>query len=274
VADPEPARTAEEIRARVSETYWYHSIDLGQGVVTPGMSQSVPLAGPELPRFQGRSVLDIGAWDGFYSFQAERLGAARVVALDHYAWCVDIPARDAYWEECRRLGQVPDGSRDLTDFWRPDAPGRRGFDLAREILGSAVEPVLGDFSTMDLAPLGCFDVVLYLGVLYHVKDPVGVLERLRQTATEVAVIETEAVHLDGYGDARLMDFFPGDELRADYGNWFVPTEMALHALCRSAGFTKVETVRGHSFQNLRRKWGMPGLVPGIRHYRLAVHAWV
>lgn len=269
-----PSLTAEEIRARVAQTLWYHSINLGQGVVTPGASESVPLSGPELPPFTGRRVLDIGAWDGYYSFAAERGGARGVVALDHYAWCVDIPARDAYWAECGKLGQMPDPARDLTDFWRPEAPGRRGFEIAKDVLGSAVQPVVGDFATMDLAPLGTFEVVLYLGVLYHVKEPVTVMERLRAITTEVAVIETEAVHLDGYGDARLLDFFPGDELRADYGNWFVPTEMALHALCRAAGFRTVETVRGHTFQNLRRKWGMPGLVPGIRHYRLAVHARV
>lgn len=264
---------AEEVRAQAARTLWYHSIDLGHGVVTPGLSKSTPLAEAELPAFTGRSVLDIGAWDGYYSFLAERNGARRVVALDHYAWCLDFGARQAYWNECRAQGKMPDMDRDLTDFWRPEAPGRLGFEIAHQVLDSKVESVIGDFMSMDLESLGTFDVVLFLGVLYHLKDPVSAVERLHRTATQVAVIETEAVRIEGYDDASLMAFYPGDELSADYGNWYVPTETALHGLCRAAGFTRVETVRRHTFDNLHRKWNIPGLVPGLRHYRLAVHAF-
>ena len=71
---------ADEIRRRVGEVTWHHSIDLGQGIVTPGASNVEPLSDGELPNFVGRSVLDIGAWDGFYSFRAEGSGASRVVA--------------------------------------------------------------------------------------------------------------------------------------------------------------------------------------------------
>ena len=134
----------DEVQARVNAIPWYHSIDLGHGVITPGDSKTVPLTPDQLPDFSGRSVLDIGAWDGYYSCLAERLGASRVVALDHYAWGVDFAARDAYWEECRSRGVVPDPDRDLADFWRPELlHGRRAFDLAGEVLGSRVEPVVG-----------------------------------------------------------------------------------------------------------------------------------
>ena len=83
-----------------------------------------------LPDVSGRSVLDIGAWDGKFSFLCEQSGASRVVALDHYAWGVDFVARGAYWAECIHKGTFADQSRDETDFWRPDLPGKRGFDLA------------------------------------------------------------------------------------------------------------------------------------------------
>ena len=95
-------------------------------------------------------MLDIGAWDGYYSFEAERRGASRVVALDHYAWGVDFGARGAYWNECMAQGVLPDHERDTTDFWRPEPAGRRGFDFARQALDSKVEPVLADFMTADL----------------------------------------------------------------------------------------------------------------------------
>ena len=84
-----------------------------------------------LPDVAGRSVLDIGAWDGKYSFLAEQAGASRVVALDHYAWGVDFAARGAYWAECIQNGTLPDQSRDETDFWQPDLPGRRGLRAGR-----------------------------------------------------------------------------------------------------------------------------------------------
>src|SRR4026209_289227 len=78
----------DELQRRANALRWYHTIDLGQGVVTRAAATT-----PErLPRVQlpedlsGRSVLDIGAWDGFFSFEAERRGAARVVATDYYAW--------------------------------------------------------------------------------------------------------------------------------------------------------------------------------------------
>ena len=262
-----------ELKARVEAIDWYHSIDLGHGIRTRGVSENI-VTPTELPEMAGRSVLDVGAWDGRYSFLAEQAGASRVVALDHYAWCVDLVARNAYWRECQAAGTRPDLEKDLTEFWRPEAPGRRGFDLAREALGSTVEPVVGDFMTMDLDTLaGPFDVVLLLGVLYHLKEPLTALERLGSITSEVLVVETEAVRLEGYDDGNLLLFCPADEFGADFTNWFVPTEKGLHALCKAAGFGRVVTKRAHGFENLRRPWHVPGLVPGTRAYRLVVHAY-
>src|SRR6059036_3886158 len=114
---------------------WFHTIDLGGGVVTDGEDDSPRKLGwLHLPDLRGKTVLDVGAWDGFFSFAAERAGAARVVAVDPACW--NPPA----WGE-RGWGT------------------RRGFDFAREALGSAVEPV--DLPSLDeLGTLGTFDVVL------------------------------------------------------------------------------------------------------------------
>jgi tRNA (mo5U34)-methyltransferase len=233
----------EELRAQADEHIWFHTIDLGHGVVTKGLGAH--WHGPEsFPDFSGRSVLDIGAWDGYYSFLAEHRGASRVVAMDHYAWGVDFGARNAYWQDCGRRGVLPDHSRDLTDFWVPELPGRRAFNFASSVLHSAVKPVLADFTAVEVATVGTFDVVLFLGVLYHVKEPLAALERVRAFTEEVAVIETEALHVEGYDDASFMQFLPGDALSADHGNWFVPTIEALRALCLAAGFSSVRTILG------------------------------
>ena len=98
-----PMTSPADLQAQADALHWYHTIDLGNGVVTKGDSAQDEGTGI-LPDVAGRSVLDIGAWDGKYSFLAERAGAARVVALDHYAWGVDFAARGAYWAECIRRG--------------------------------------------------------------------------------------------------------------------------------------------------------------------------
>ena len=76
------------LRSRAEALRWYHTIDLGEGVVTKGVDDTPQrLARLDFPAsLAGRTVLDIGAWDGFFSFEAERRGAARVVAADFYSW--------------------------------------------------------------------------------------------------------------------------------------------------------------------------------------------
>ncbi len=277
--------TPQEVQAQADAFGWYHTIDLGNGVVTKGISVQETSPGV-IPDVGGRSVLDIGAWDGKFSFAAEKAGASRVVALDHYAWGVDFVARGAYWEECIRNGTLPDQSRDETDFWRPDLPGRRGFDFAKQVLDSKVEPVVGDFQKVDLDELGQFDVVLYLGVLYHMKEPLTCLERLRAVTKDVAVIETEAVHLQHLDDQVLLQFHAGSSLRTDFGNWYVPTIAALHNLCRAAGFARIETIVGppprpvdegpSALQKAVRRAagaGTPQPSAPSQNYRAVVHAF-
>jgi tRNA (mo5U34)-methyltransferase len=172
----------------------------------------------------------------------------------------------------------------MTDFYRPDTmPGRRGFDLARDVLGSRVEPMVGDFMQLGPDEIGRFDVVLFLGVLYHLREPLSALERIRALTSEVAVIETEAVHGLRLGRARLIEFHPGGELGGDHTNWFVPTEAALHALCKAAGFRRVETRIGPPsgarglVADARRALGAvattPRAAPALPRYRIAVHAF-
>jgi hypothetical protein len=76
------------------------------------------------------------------------------------------------------------------------------------------------------------------------KEPLTCLERVRAVTKEVAVIETEAVHLQGREGEVLLQFHAGSSLRTDFGNWYVPTIDALHNLCRAAGFSQVRTLVG------------------------------
>jgi tRNA (mo5U34)-methyltransferase len=226
---------------------WFHSIDLGGGIVTPGVKSRQTLerelAALRLPDLRGRSVLDIGAWDGFFAFACERAGAERVVALDHFAWAVDWSRQPGYIAECRRRGERPLPYREVPELWRPgELPGKRGFDLARRALGSGVEPVVGDFLEMDAGVLGRFDVVLLLGVLYHLESP---LEGLRHAAAhtgDLLVVETEAVVAPGLEDRAICEFFWSDRLAEDPTNWWSFNERAILDLCLAAGLRRAERV--------------------------------
>ena len=257
----------KDLQTQADTIAWFHSIDLGDGVRTRGTAQTVTKE--QFPDFTGRTTLDIGAWDGLYSFLAERMGSTRVVALDHYVWGVDMSARERYWTECRAAGMLPDHSKDLTEFWRPDLPRQAGFNFAKEVLGSNVEPVVADFMTTELASLGTFDIVLYLGVLYHVKEPLTALERVRQVTKEVAVIETQALWVEGLETRPLVDFFAGDDVNNDFGTWYVPTLSGLHALCTAAGFSEVRTIVGPPAGGPAHE-----APPRASHYRAIVHALV
>ena len=247
----------------MEEIFWWHSVDLGDHV-SPGHKSSELLerewSNLRLPELSGCSVLDVGCWDGWFSFRAEREGAARVVALDHYVWSLDLPRQQAYWRDCRDLGRTPKPYHEQSELWHPDTlPGKAGFDLAHAMLASRVEPVVADFMTADLDLLGQFDVVLYLGVLYHIEEPLTALRRLRRVTKTLAVIESEAIAIDD--DTRPMwEFTPGAEVNADIGNWWIPTAHGLHALCRAAGFREVHTIIGPP--------------DGVERYRLVVHARV
>jgi len=249
---------------------WFHSLDLGDGVVTPGEKSLVQLEAEveriRLPPHAGRSVLDVGTWDGFFAFEAERRGAARVVALDHFIWAIDRPQVDVLLADCGRRGVPLPHLEKVPELWDDRLPGRRGFDLAHDVLGSRVEPMVADFMCADLDSLGVFDVVLFLGVVYHLRDPLLALERLRSVTREVAIIESEANLYDSGVARPLWEFFEGDERAADHTNWWVPNEAALTALCRAAGFRHVETVADAGDASpLASGTTMP--------YRLVVHAF-
>jgi tRNA (mo5U34)-methyltransferase len=278
----------EEIRARIAAVGgWWHSIELAPGIVTPG-GKSADVLRDELAALRlddlalaGKSVIDIGAWDGFYSFEAERRGAARVLALDHFVWCLDFAEAGRQREARTAAGLAPPDYDDIPSAWRPDLlPGKRGFDTAREILGSRVESHVGDLMEIDPAELGTFDVALYLGVLYHVKNPLEALRRLARITREVAVIETQAVVLDGFESFALCEFYETDECNGDPTNWWAPNEKALVGMCRAAGFREAKLVVAKPKEKLPRQRKIQHRLTGepLRQarppvpYRAIVHA--
>jgi len=232
-----------DLQARVDKLSWWHTIDLGDGVVTPGATfdwfQEALVNG--YPPLEGRSVLDVGAWDGYYSFAAERKGAARVLATDSLVW--QERTGDYGW-----------------NHWEWDhraRPSKAGFLLAREALESKVEDRLVDAMDISAESVGVFDVTLYFGMLYHMRHPLLALEKVAAVTREAVVVES---HYDlGNLEYPALRFYPGKEQDGDPTNWVGPNPLCIGAMLREVGFAFVEEL-----------WRRPGIGPTGR---VLMRAW-
>ena len=246
----------DELASAAGRIQWFHTMELGQGVVTSGFyDPAARLPELALPAdLTGMEVLDVGAWDGFYSFEAKRRGARRVLATDSFAWSDE------------GIGS------------------KAGFELARAALGLPVED--REIDVLELAPetVGRFDVVLMLGVLYHMRHPLLALERVASVTAGRLILDT---HVDMVGaDRPLAAFYPGSELNGDPTNWWGPNEAAVLAMISAAGFRDARVVWrdspgyrvGRALTRAHRH--ERGLAPrlraagrGLRQGRIAVHAF-
>lgn len=198
-----------DLSERVLARPWFHQIDFGNGIVTPGVDDSpAKLTYIHMPDdLSGKTVIDIGAYDGFLSFEAERRGAQCVLATDHFCWTSN---------------GMGDG---------------QGFQIAHQALHSNVEARL--ISVEDLSPdtVGVFDLVLFLGVLYHAQDPLYYLRIAKSVCSEMMILET---HVDALDYPRpAMVFYPGNTLNNDPSNFWGPNLNCVEAMLREVGFRKL-----------------------------------
>ena len=190
---------------------WWHSFELPDGRRIEGVCALEGLR-KRLEQFpipedlRGARVLDIGAWDGWYTFEMERRGA-EVVAVD----CWDNPR----------------------------------FHQMRAVLNSRADYRLMDVYDLTPATVGRFDIVLFMGVLYHLKHPLLALERVCAITTNLAAVDSfilQKKHRPGEKvDARpMMEFYESEEFGGQSDNWCAPNLACLMAMCRTAGFARVE----------------------------------
>ena len=198
--------------------HWHQRWEIFQGVWLPGRAPIGDLlAHARVPEdLGGLRVLDIGAFNGGYTFECERRGAT----------CV------AY------------------DVLHPD---HTGFNRIKALIGSKAEYVFGSVYDLHRHDLGRFDIVLFFGVLYHLRYPLLALDQLRGLDCRTLLVESFVIdHATYVGDppapARLADvapalahtpvfqFYPGAELQGDRSNWFGPSIKAVEAGLQTAGF--------------------------------------
>lgn len=227
--------TTEEIRKRVSELgQWFHNINLGGVHTAPKHflgdypSYKWRMFESSIPAdLTGKSVLDIGCNGGFYSIQMKRRGAARVVAID---------SDSGYLEQARFAAQVT------------------GLDI--------------EFRLLDVYQVGTlrerFDIVLFMGVLYHLRHPLLALDLLNEHVVEDTLVfqsllrggsevlplaenypfsQTEIFDQPGYPLMHFVEHSYSD----DPTNWWIPNRACVEAMLRSSGFRIEERTEGEIY---------------------------
>lgn len=191
---------------------FWHRIKMPNGIYTPGEVIHGPDGGdwpttrfgmPE--NLTDKTVIDVGAWDGFFSFEAEKRGAKSVFAVDVH--------QNTY----------------------VNSKGTEGFEYAKKALGSKVQFMYYDIE--DAPSAINFDLVLCYGVLYHIKDPLRAIEHLYMLTAPggQCIIET-AVCSDRFynSEIALLEYIP--RLKGDPFNYYYPNRAWVAAAAGEAGF--------------------------------------
>ena len=203
------------IKNRIAEeSYWFHRIELPGGIRTPGWSEP---AVDKLPHFglpadmTGMRVLDIGNAEGFFSFEAERRGAAEVIGIENYP------------------------------------PMARKFEICRAALGSRARTYMANVYDLNPGSFGTFDLVMFFGVLYHLRHPILALQKVASVCTGTLLMQTATC--DNTSDKPMAEFHPFGIESGPPENpshdptcfWF-PNIACCAALLQHVGFQNVEQI--------------------------------
>ena len=209
------AAPIEWLRSEIAkEPYWFHRIELAPGLVTPGWQdpkvEKLPYFG--LPdEMGGLRVLDIGCSEGFFSFEAERRGAAEVVAIDS----------------------------------SPDAIRR--FGICRAALDFRTTGYLTNVYDLNPRSFGTFDFIMFFGVLYHLRHPLLALEKIHAVCTGTLLLQSFSFEDPAVGDAATAKFHPfgiksgpPDAPRYDPTVFWVPNAACVRDMMLHVGFRDPE----------------------------------
>jgi tRNA (mo5U34)-methyltransferase len=187
---------------------WWHTIEFPDGTVTKGKNdyRKQTTSRYLLPEnLEGKSVIDFGTWDGFFAIQAKKRGASRVLAVDR-------------WLPMLKTAELSLGAYGIEYRWSEDLD----FPLAQGLIEEE------------------FDVVLFYGILYHLKNPYMGLLNAYKCCKKGGLFIIESAIEEGKA-SQLPDNVPALWIidvvhHGDPSNYYMPNEAGLRQLCKLAGF--------------------------------------
>jgi tRNA (mo5U34)-methyltransferase len=235
-----------ELKDRIlSYPRWYHSIRLDEQTKITGWAEQEQAYPPtafaemqfqyyQLPEdWTNKTVLDIGGWDGAISFEMERRGSSEVVLINPYSLSdLDFPIQGEwsldYFQQLFRekgypLEEVHSGSARLLIDWfnsKVQILHLNVYDLSRKIQKQ-------------------FDLVLCLGLLYHLRDPLRGLEEIAKVTKDQLILETMCLPEDdplAHVKQSWCEFLGGDQGQ----NWWRFNFHSVEKMLRASGFQRIE----------------------------------
>jgi tRNA (mo5U34)-methyltransferase len=211
----------------ITRYYWYHTIDLGNGLITKGIYDHRPLLMHYgiPPDLTGKTVLDIGASQGFFSFEFERRGAKRVVSTELPQWS-GHDASPHFKAVLKEQDMDEKMKRHMKD----------AFHFAKRALNSKVERIEANIYEVSPETVGVFDVVFCGSLLIHLTNPLRAIYKMQSVVRERCIICTSIYPVDS---TEPLAYFHGT---ADGMAFWAPNMTCLEKMCLAAGFVRVERI--------------------------------
>lgn len=227
-------------------------MQLTQGFTTKGIYDWRPYWEKfEFGNLEGKTILDVGAGDGFFSFMFEWQGA-KVTALD-------IPN----YEDCdsTKMGTRREWNEKTIDRGRAIVDFKTKFVIAKRLLAARVERIEMDLYDMSEENIGLFDIVFCGDTLLHLSDPVRAITRMRGVCKERTIISTPIHPMFGGKIMPLAHFKGADKCGAF---WF-PTEKCLRNMMIAGGFAKTQWIGSFKMakEHAKVSIGVRGIVHGL-----------
>jgi len=240
----------------LAEYYWYHTIELPQGLVTPGqydLRQSLP-SFPFPADMRGMRVLDIGSATGFFAFEFEKRGAAVISVELPSLYALDrFPGQDIEQIIGKIEKMMGAGGADRSGGGEKQGAAQLyhrllegPFDFCRRLLGSRVERCYSTVYDLSPANVGSqgFDLVFMGDILLHTLHPLQALAAVAPLCRgELVIAQVMPEAPDGLA---AMHYVGGDSLDSDEVSWWWPNQPCLEQLLRKLGFRAVLAAGRHS----------------------------
>lgn len=249
-----------------SRYYWYHTVDLGDGLITPGLyDYRQTMSAFQFPEnMAGMSVLDVGSATGYFAFEFERRGAKVVsVELPSLRDLDRFPGQDIS-NSLRKIERMifPDDSKRLRSLRREDSERELyqcllegPFQFCKQRLNSHVERCYSTIYDLSSEKLGkdSFDLVFAGDILVHTLYPLKALAALAPLCRGTFVFAQMLP--DGPQEPPAMMYVGGDDPGEDHISWWLPNESCLIQMLKKLGFSTVERMGTH--QGVLRPAGHP-----------------